>query len=282
MKKLLLKLATISLITILALGTMACTYRAEGSVIQEVTFKVSCQDKEDINVTAKLYKTFAPKTCDAILDNIKDGFYNDSAVVVDKFANYLVLGSFDYTDSKYVEKIYTGSTVKGEFKANGRESKLTAAAGSLVLLREPDTGKGKAKYDSGKASIAILLEESNEISNEYFCVFGKIDSEALTALQELTADVIKDSDGDMRVRYIGDRNETTDLLELGENNLYKGGIEFYLNQDDSEIKDLNKAVIEEKIDEVENELYTKLTDANYLDLYVLPTSVIKVSNFKVK
>ncbi len=242
MKKFVLKLVTISLMAILLLGTLACTYRAEGSVIQDVTFEVSCQDKENVKVTAKFYKTFAPETCDAILKNVKDGFYNDTALVMDKYGDYLVLGSFDYKNDKYVEKIYTGSSVKGEFKANGRESKLTAEAGSLVLLREPDTGKGEAKYNTGKASIAILLNETNMISNEYYCVFGKINKEALEVLQDLAEELLEDADGDIKLRYMGDRNSETDLLELDGNNLYKGGEEFFLNQEDTELKDINKVV----------------------------------------
>lgn len=282
MKKFVLKLITVSLMAILMLSLVACTYRAEGSVIQDVTFNVSCQDKEDIKVTAKLYKTFAPKTCDAILNNVKNGYYNDTALVMDKYGDFLVLGSFNYADGNYVEKVYTGNTVKGEFKANGRESKLTAKAGTLVLLREPDTGKGNAKYDTGKASIAIILRETTMLSNEFYCVFGKINDEALESLTDLTEELLKDADGDIKLRYMGDRNAETDLLEVDENNLYKGREEFYLNEEDTELKDINKVVIEEKIDEVENEKYAKLSKANYFDLYALPTSVLKVSNFKIK
>ena len=286
MKKLLLKLITCCLAVMVLASFTACTYRQDGSVIQDVTFKVSYLDDEeknvDIDVTASFYKTFAPETCDHLLKYVKDGYYENSSLVMNKDGNYFVLGAFNYNNGAYEEKAYTGNSVVGEFKYNGWTPRLKAEAGSLVLLREPDTGKGGSKYDSGKVYIAIILNEVAAISNQYYSVFGKINAEALEDLKEVSEDVLYDSEEDIKVRYIGDRDEETDSLTI-ENGKYVGGYEFYLNFNDKTLKDLDKKEIEKEISEgVENELYTKLSTANDFDLYALPTKNLKVANFKLK
>ena len=286
MKKLLLKLITCCLAVMVLASFTACTYRQDGSVIQDVTFKVSYLDDEeknvDIDVTASFYKTFAPETCDHLLKYVKDGYYENSSLVMNKDGNYFVLGAFNYNNGAYEEKAYTGNSVVGEFKYNGWTPRLKAEAGSLVLLREPDTGKGGSKYDSGKVYIAIILNEVSSISNQYYSVFGKINAEALEDLKEVSEDVLRDSEEDIKVRYIGDRDEETDSLTI-ENGKYVGGYEFYLNFNDKTLKDLEKKEIEKEISEgVENELYTKLSTANDFDLYALPTKNLKVANFKLK
>lgn len=286
MKKLLLKLITCCLAVMVLASFTACTYRQDGSVIQDVTFKVSYLDDEeknvDIDVTASFYKTFAPETCDHLLKYVKDGYYENSSLVMNKDGNYFVLGAFNYNNGAYEEKAYTGNSVVGEFKYNGWTPRLKAEAGSLVLLREPDTGKGGSKYDSGKVYIAIILNEVSSISNQYYSVFGKINAEALEDLKEVSEDVLYDSEEDIKVRYIGDRDEETDSLII-ENGKYVGGYEFYLNFNDKTLKDLDKKEIEKEISEgVENELYTKLSTANDFDLYALPTKNLKVANFKLK
>ena len=286
MKKLLLKLITCCLAVMVLASFTACTYRQDGSVIQDVTFKVSYLDDEeknvDIDVTASFYKTFAPETCDHLLKYVNDGYYENSSLVMNKDGNYFVLGAFNYNNGAYEEKAYTGNSVVGEFKYNGWTPRLKAEAGSLVLLREPDTGKGGSKYDSGKVYIAIILNEVSSISNQYYSVFGKINAEALEDLKEVSEDVLYDSEEDIKVRYIGDRDEETDNLII-ENGKYVGGYEFYLNSNDKTLKDLGKKEIEKEISEgVENELYTKLSTANDFDLYALPTKNFKVANFKLK
>ena len=74
-----LKSVIFCLIMALSLNIVGCTYTANGSVIQDVTFSVSYKntDGEDVNVdaTLSLYKTFAPKTCDHLLDYMKEKGY---------------------------------------------------------------------------------------------------------------------------------------------------------------------------------------------------------------
>ena len=79
MKKPYIKSIALAIVLALTLGLTACTYRANGSVIQDVTFNVSYENLEgenvDVDATLSLYKTFAPKTCDHLLKQVKNGFY---------------------------------------------------------------------------------------------------------------------------------------------------------------------------------------------------------------
>ena len=215
MKKLILKIVTCLVVASISLSLVACTYRAEGSVIQDVTFNVyyeSTEEVKSIDITAKFYKTFAPKTTEHLLKLIKNNYYENTSVVMGKGGNHLILGAFNYNNGNYEEIIYTGDSVEGEFTLAGRQSRLKAEAGTLVLMREPDTGKGTSKkYNTGKAVIALLLEEVSFISNDIFCVFGKINSEAIEDLKDMRDELLTDADGDSKIRYIGDRNEEDNL-----------------------------------------------------------------------
>ena len=201
-----LKSVIFCLIMALSLNIVGCTYTANGSVIQDVTFSVAYTntDGEDVNVdaTLSLYKTFAPKTCDHLLSYMKDGFYNNTQVVFDEMGKYLILGAYD-VDGK---DIITEKTVKGEFEQNGFQSRLKAEKGTLVLLREPDSGKGGKKYNTGKAVFAILLEDDIQgITNLFYTVFGKIDEESLEDLIDMRDDLYKDDDGFVKMKYVADR-----------------------------------------------------------------------------
>ena len=288
MKKHLFKGVFFALILSLLFSMLGCTYRAEGSVIQEVDFTFVYEDdegeREDIDATLKLYKTFAPKTCDRILSLIKDGYYENTNVVTDKTGAYLVLGTFTMTEGEYQGLVYEGETLKGEFVNAGMQSRLKAETGSLVMLREPDTDKGAQKYDSAKASFAILLEPVDSISNEEYCVFGKIDSDDLEDLQEMRDELYKDADGDIPLKCIAERDENDELKVV--DGKYVGGFDFYLNFTNSELFKLvngQKVLVEEKLEnEEENPEYKKLTEINSFDGFAIPAKPIKVKNFKVK
>ena len=280
------KILTAFLIIVLSSSAIACTYRANGSVIQDVDLTFSYEDSssETVNVDATLnfYKTFAPETCNHLLSIIKSNFYNDTSAVFTDDGKLLVLGGFTYSEGEYTEKIYSGDAVIGEF-ARGNSKFKDASAGSLVMLREPTTDKNLSKKnDTGKAMFAIVLEESSYITPNKYTVFGKVDEETVESLVEMRDALLKDSDGFIKERYLGDRDEETDLWVV-ENGKYKGGIEFYGNPTTNEFKDVNKVVIPEKDDDGEdNPLYTKLTKTIYLDVYALPTKQISLKNIKIK
>ena len=290
-----LKSVIFCLIMALSLNIVGCTYTANGSVIQDVTFSVAYKnlEGEDVNVdaTLSLYKTFAPKTCDHLLKYMKDGFYNDTQVVFDEMGKYLILGAYDgnYND------IITTETVKGEFIQAGFDSKLKAEKGTLVLLREPDSGKGGKKYNTGKAVFAILLEDDIQgITNLFYTVFGKVDEESLEDFIDMRDDLYKDGDGFVKMKYVADRDtdETSANYDnrIIENGKYVGGYEYFVNANDSTYYNLEKELLDYTTDEAEEdngdyadqEIYKKLSGAYNYDLNAMPLNAIKVSNFKLK
>ena len=281
------KSAIICLIVALMVSFTACTYTANGSVIQDVTFTVSYEntdnEKVEIDATLSLYKTFAPKTTERLISLFKEGFYNDTQVVFNEMGKYLVLGAYTMENNEYKDIIAT-ETIKGEFIKNGFESKLKAQAGSLVMLREPDSGKGTSKYNSAKVTFAILLESVSTINNSIYTVFGTIDETSLGKLTTMRDDLFKDDDGFVKMRYVGERDDKDN--KIVENGSYKGSYEFYLNTNDSEYFDKNKEKLDygtdENVDYADQELYEKLKGAYAFDLLALPIKPISVKNFKIK
>ena len=147
MKKFIKALA-LAVVCVMAFGMTACTtYTKNGSVIQDVKFDVSYTvdgETTTINSTLSLYKTFAPKTCDRIIELVNNGFYNNSSLVLSKQQDYLVVGGFEF-DEDYVQKVFDGTAIDGEFTSAGRESKLNVTVGSLVMLRDFDISEGSSK-----------------------------------------------------------------------------------------------------------------------------------------
>ena len=273
MKKFVKALATICVL-VMAFSLTACTtYTKNGSVIQDVKFDVSYTvdgETTTVNSTLSLYKTFAPKTCDRVISLIKDGFYNDTALVLSKQQDYIVVGGFDYA-SDYVQKSYSGEGVKGEFTSAGRESKLKVQVGALVMLREFDSEEGDAKYDTAKASFAIVLADSSVFDSDKFCVFGLMDMDSVEALQQAFID--NSANGDYyRAKYVGDRVNGT----LTSNNAF----DYYFDADNEYYNFVNGDY--EKMERLHEgdpdyEKYKKLSDSkNSQDIFVLPNTVFKV------
>ena len=277
MKKFIKALA-VCVVMVLAFSLTACTtYTKNGSVIQDVKFDVSYTvdgETTTINSTLSLYKTFAPKTCDRIIGLVEDGFYNDTALVLSKQQDYLVVGGFTFAED-YVEKAYAGEGLKGEFTSAGRESKLKVRAGALVMIREFDSEVGSAKYDTAKASFAIVLTDSGVFTNDKFCVFGYIDDESIKLLQDALIDTAAYDESYYRARYVGDRSEEDGKLVANTGfEYYFDGTSYYY----SELVDGDYDKMEYDNEESKDySVYKKITDSkNIQDVFVLPKTALKV------
>jgi cyclophilin family peptidyl-prolyl cis-trans isomerase len=277
MKKFIKALA-VCVVAILTFSLTACTtYTKNGSVIQDVKFDVSYVvdgETTTINSTLSLYKTFAPKTCDRIIGLVEDGFYNDTALVLSKQQDYLVVGGFDYAED-YVEKAYAGEYLKGEFTSAGRESKLRVRAGALVMIREFDSEVGSAKYDTAKASFAIVLTDSGVFTNDKFCVFGYIDDGSVKILQDALIDTAAYDETYYRARYVGDRSEEDGKLVANTGfEYYFDGTSYYYGELVAGDYDKMEYDNEESKD---YSVYKKITDSkNIQDVFVLPKTPLKV------
>lgn len=277
MKKFIKALAVLA-VAVLTFSMTACTtYTKNGSVIQDVKFDVSYAvdgETTTINSTLSLYKTFAPKTCDRVIDLIESGFYNDSALVLSKQQDYLVVGGFNYAED-YVAKAYTGEGLKGEFTSAGRESKLKVKAGALVMIREFDSEIGEPKYDTAKASFAIVLTDSGVFTSDKFCVFGFIDDESVKLLKDALIDTASYDESYYRARYVGDRSEEDGKLVADTE------FEYYFDGDAYYYDELLNGEYEkmeyDNEDAVDYAKYKKITDSKSIqDIFVLPKTVLKV------
>lgn len=297
MKKNFLKLIILTLIASFAFNIVACDETRDGSVIKEASMSInylnSENEKVDINATLTLYETFAPKTTSHLVSLFSKGYYDNTQAVFHNKGDYLILGSYKLENDVYKDIIYNGNTVRGEFKQNGWEPKLKVQEGSLVMLRDPDNNVGESKYNTAKATFAIILNSSTTLSNKYYTVFGKIDDDSLEALNDMADQVVEDSDNYARLRYVGDRSEETGLLVVDENDStkYKGTFECYVNSKDSKYyktpNNLWDSENEQEFDEQGNlnvwySNWEKISDENFndLDMVLIPSTPINVLKIK--
>ncbi len=275
MKKFTLKLMAIACIFALCLSFGGCKETIDGSVVKRADLVISYtvgEETQNIESTLILYETFAPKTTERVISLIEDGYYDDTVITIAKNQDYLIIGGYTFGED-YTAKNYSGSGVKGEFTQNGLRSELTVKAGALVMLRDFDEDDGSSKYDSAKASFAIVLTDSGTFNSSEFCVFGYIDSESLTALQEALVDNSKDDNAYLRARYLGERENGVQT--------YENGFEYYLNESGVYFKDVAGEKIQMDYD-VETDVDYATAEiikdsANAQDIVILPSTVFKVS-----
>ncbi len=283
MKNFIKKLAVLVTVIAVILSLTACTYRKDGYVWQDVTLTFDYQDKDGnektLDSTLSLTVNVTPKTTERVLGLIKDGFYNNTAVVIDSEYLYLELGSFTCSDGEYKDIINSTSTLDGEFRKNGVLGTYKARAGSIVMLRNADNQEqgGYLSYNTATYKFAILLND-DAIDGTSYCVFGRIDDESLETLSEIVNDEKEGKDGKINYRYLGDRDETNGNLKLNDDqSSYQGAFEYLVSTESkSEIFHLNGERINDDEDAYEK------TKANRFDKVILPTSPIIVNNFKIK
>ena len=281
MKKSYIKTIAIAIIFALTLGLTACTYRANGSVIQDVTFSINYEvegENQTINSTLSLYKTFAPKTTDRIIKLIKSGFYDNSAIAISKQQDYAVVGAFNFENDDYVVKACNEQGLEGEFTQNGWRSRLSVKPGALVMLRDFDIEEGDKKFDTAKASFAIVLTSESVLNANEYCVFGYIDDASVEALKTALVDN-SDDNGYFKARYLGKRENGVQT--------YKDGFDYYIDKDNDYFKldtDGTKIKLEyDDEDDVDYDTYQIIKDSDSLqDIFVLPKVAFKVNGFKLK
>ena len=290
MKKNIIKTLIAALAIILTFNIVGCDTIRNGSVIKEASLSLNYINNEgekvDINVQLDLYETFAPKTTAHLVNLFSKGYYNNSQAVYQSKGDYLILGAYKLENDVYKDIIYNGDTVKGEFKANGFEPKLRVEEGSLVMLRDPDDGLGtQTKRNSGKATFAIVLDSQASLNNYNFTVFGKINTGALEKLLEMSEQLIEDSDGFAKLRYIGDRSEETGYL-VEENGGYKGSFNCYVNANDGKYYTEERVLWEYDHDDddlnVNQVEYDKMKKASDYDVVLIPKTPINIVKIKNK
>lgn len=286
MKNFIKKLAVLVTTLSVILSLTACTYRKDGYVWQDVTLTFNYQDQsgadQTLDSTLSLTTNITPKTTKRVLSLIKDGFYNDTAVVLDSELLYLELGSFTFSDNEYKDIIDSMPAIDGEFRKNGVLGTFNARAGSLVMLRNEDNQEEGAylSYNTATYKFAILLNDDS-IDGTSYCVFGKIDDESLEKLSEIVDSEKEGKDGKLHYRYLGDRDETNGNLKISDGK-YVNTFEYLVSATlNSEIFHLNGQPINDTANTYDEDAY-EITKATRFNKVILPKSPIIVNNFKIK
>ncbi len=276
--------------TIMIMASMtACTYIKEGYEWQDVTLTFNYQDKDGVNKTLdstlSLTVNVTTQTTQRILSLIKDGFYENTAVVIDYEYSLLEFGAFTYEDGEYKDIIREISTLKGEFKQNGVLGTYKAQAGSLVMLRNEDN-KEEAEYlsyDTATYKFAIMLTD-DAIDGTCYSVFGKIDDESLETLTSIVDNEAEGVNGQLFMRYLGDKDETTGNLKLNSDKTgYVNSLNYYMNSEvSSEIFYANGTEIGSNNDAPDFDIYEKIIGASRFEKVALPRNPITVTNFNIK
>lgn len=189
---------------------------------------------DESTLTIDLYGHLAPKTVEAMVKYINEGYYNNAliyAVNIDSITQYMV-GDL-YVDGDAIEVGENGvvnikqkavkPTLPGEFKYGGTTgSDLINAKGSVGLWRTwYSTGSWTASSatDTGSATW-FMPTETRTSYNDYFCVFGQIDltstvnSATLDALDSLFES--EENYTEYVIYYTYTATETTDGYTFGE------------------------------------------------------------------
>ena len=143
------------------------------------------------------------------------------------------------------------------------------------MIREFDSEVGSAKYDTAKASFAIVLTDSGVFTNDKFCVFGYIDDGSVKLLQDALIDTAAYDETYYRARYVGDRSEEDGKLVANTGfEYYFDGTSYYYG----ELVDGDYDKMEYDNEESKDySVYKKITDSkNIQDVFVLPKTPLKV------
>lgn len=284
MKKSITKILSIMLASALLFCFSGCKETIDGSVVSRVKLDISYTvdgETSTINSTLTLYETFAPKTTEKIKNLVKDGFYNDTVITLSDQQDYAIIGGFTYGDDYAVKKY--DQTLKGEFTNAGFRSENIVKAGALVMLRDFDISVGTEKYDTARASFAIVLEDNGVFDEEDFCVFGYIDDDSLEELKTALVDNAVDDSGDLRLRYVGERDKTTGAQT------YQNSFDYYINASSGKtlyykLVDGEKVEMEYATDNDEDYETVEIIkdDDNSQDIVALPSVVFKVNASVIK
>jgi peptidyl-prolyl cis-trans isomerase B (cyclophilin B) len=169
MKKMLITLGALILIAIVALAvpmlgqekvteedmSAVCTGPLTGNHYVEIHVK-------DVGViTAELYADIAPVTVTNFIDLVNQKFY-DGLTFHRIISGFMVQGG----DPNGNGTGGSGTTIKGEFKANGVENNLKHERGVLSMARSQ-------AYNSASSQFFIMHEDAPHLDGQY-AAFGKV------------------------------------------------------------------------------------------------------------
>ena len=201
LKKLFISAVAILLSFVCVFGLTACVEDIDEVDLTISLYSFEDEEAEEYTFEIELYRHLAPKTVDAIVNYLKDGYYNDTIFYkISDYNSQIMVGDLKYNpDLIENEGFYLNdkkATLTGEFKYGGTTgSNLLNEKGSIGLWRtwaaqDSNYNLGSTGMHSGSATWFIPTYQIPTY-NDYFCVFGKYDvddeenDEMFTALTKL-------------------------------------------------------------------------------------------------
>ncbi len=182
--KIFVNLIAVLMVAMACLSLTAC----EDIKVLNVTFSIydtTSKEFEEKTIKIDLYRHLAPKTVDAIIDAVNEGYYDDAIIYkfADTYSSQYMIGDLKYVDGEIVQNDIEMPQVKGEFEYNGvKGSNLTSTKGSIGLWRswyesDNDYKTSSNARNSGRATWYVPSEGEISAYNGYFCVFAQLDLE---------------------------------------------------------------------------------------------------------
>lgn len=147
------------------------------------------KDVYEASFEFELFYKDAPNTVTNFINLINSGYYTGKVFELagnDPFVNFGEREFINEPDEddpdtilKYKDTVKHAYNIVGEFSNNKWDKNTqTAAAGSMMMMRETDSAKPESKYDTAYAGFRIQTEvTAASIKKEYekdYCIFGKI------------------------------------------------------------------------------------------------------------
>ena len=142
--------------------------------------------EDDVKFSVDLYRHLAPKTVDAVIGHVKEGYYNDAIFYTETgVSSQLMVGDLKFDENgNLVQNLINGklpSEIYGEFEYNGvTGSNLVSEKGSIGIWRsyyEEDGNlyKSSEARNSGRATWFIPTATKSDYKG-WLCVFGVYDT----------------------------------------------------------------------------------------------------------
>ena len=210
----------VCLLAIVMMGVFCFSFTAcEDITTLEVNVAVYDYEKnayDNYTIEVDLYGHLAPKTVDAIIKYVEEGYYNDKTFyTTEGFSSQLMVGDLKVAGGEITQTVKP--EIIGEFEKNATKgNNLTNELGSVGLWRSWSVkDNDSAKYersncmDTGRSTWFMPTSDISAY-NGYFCVFGQIDMEDednKTAFNKIQA-VLSSNSEEYVVYYTGSYDQT--------------------------------------------------------------------------
>ena len=164
------------------LGLTACGTTTKLELQVEV-YDYSEEEVKEFTITVELYSHLAPKTVKAVVDAVKNGYYDNAVFYsIQNYNSQIMVGDYKVNEDGEIVFNEKLPTIDGEFERNGVVgSNLTNVKGSIGIWRswyasDEEYRTSSDARDSGSLNWYMPTVKLSGY-DKYFCVFATIDME---------------------------------------------------------------------------------------------------------